>query len=153
LCRLPSWWKKTTRTARKAAAVLAALVALVGCGVRPEQPLIEQFFALSRLRDRTALQRFATVTFEPGDQGIVRTFQITDVAPEQQNRDIVSKQVTLSAPVELPDGRTVQKTIIVTMQRSLRPSSGSDPASVVSGVSRTDWTITGVAAFQPSPRL
>ena len=95
---------------------LAIAVVLGGCAA-PEQSLLEEFFGASRLRDTTALQRVSTVVFEPVQQGIVRTFEVTGVSPEQMVRGAVAKDVTVQAPVILPDGRTVRKTIVITMQR------------------------------------
>jgi len=120
--------------------VLAAVVALVACAA-PEQALLEQFFGASRLRDTTALQGVSTVTFEPLQQGIVRTFQITGVTPERVDGHMVTKDVTIDAPVIVPDGQTVQKTLVVTLQRA----SGGDSRR---------WIVTGVrdaAASRPAP--
>ena len=84
-----------------------------------EQPLLEQFFAASRLRDKTALQAFSSVIFEPREQGIVRTFTITAVSPERAEADGNHvKDVTVVAPVVMPDGKAVQKTLVVTLQRA-----------------------------------
>ena len=55
--------------------VLAAIVASA-CG-RQERSVVDEFFTQSRLRDKTALQKIATVTFEPRTQGIVEQFDIT----------------------------------------------------------------------------
>jgi hypothetical protein len=120
--------------------VLAAALAL-GCGAR-EQPLVERFFSASRLYDRTALAQFATVVFNPATDGIVRTFEIVSVSAERPvpretwSRAAVDlslrhpdgtqpdateasvKDVTVSAPVQTPDGQTVQKTLVVTLQRA-----------------------------------
>ena len=94
----------------------AAVLTLPACG-KSEQPLLEQFFGASRLRDLTALQAVSTVTFEPLQQGIVRTFHITAVTPERADGQMATKDVTVDAPVILPDGQTVQKTLVVTLQR------------------------------------
>ena len=96
---------------------MAAAVVLVACA-RPEQTLLERFFGASRLRDTTALQAVSTVTFEPLQQGIVRAFHITGVTPEQVEGQTVRKDVTIDAPVILPDGQTVQKTLVVTLQHA-----------------------------------
>jgi hypothetical protein len=58
-------------------------LALVGCSSGPEQPILNQFFTASRLRDNTTLANFATVSFEPGKQGTVSSFDIQTVSPEQ----------------------------------------------------------------------
>ena len=97
-------------------AVAAAIVS--SACARSEQSLLEQFFAASRLRDTTALQGVAAVVFEPRQQGIVRTFEIAEVSPERVEQTAVVKDVTVQAPVYLPDGQTVRKTIVVTMQRT-----------------------------------
>jgi len=119
---------------------MAGALALAGCAA-PEQSLLEQFFGASRLRDTTALQRVATVTFEPLQQGIVRTFQITRVTPERVDGQKATKEVTVDAPVVLPDGQTVRKTLIVTLQRA-------------SGDASSRWIVSGVrdaAAARPAP--
>lgn len=112
--------KTTTRRLRCSAGlhpriwlVFAAAVLIASCA-GPEQPLIDQFFAASRLRDRTALQKIATVVFEPHERGIVTTFSVVGVA-ERREGSIEWKDVTIAAPVALPDGRTEQKTLIVTL--------------------------------------
>ena len=119
---------------------------LAGCTAGGEQTLLGQFFAASRLRDKTMLSNFATVTFEPATEGIITTFSITLVGRQEQHQDgIVSKDVTIAAPVRLPGGQTVQKTLVVTLRRA--------------GV-RTDrlitspWIVTGVrdAAAAATPR-
>src|SRR6185295_14965046 len=75
-----------------------------------EQVLLDQFFNASRLRDRTALQKISTVILEPLEQGAVTTFTITNVVDVEGPKGVVqSKEVNVSAPVRLPDGRTVQK--------------------------------------------
>ena len=107
---------------------------LTACSVYPERPFLEQFFAASRLRDRTALQNFSTVTFEPRDQGIITRFTITGVATEEREGKRLSKNVSLSAPVKLPDGQVVEKRLVVTMEYAAGR-----------------WTITGVAMFPSSP--
>jgi hypothetical protein len=67
------------------AVTLASLAILVspGCSSAPEQPIINQFFVASRLRDNTTLASFSTVAFEPGTNGTVSSFSITSVSPEQ----------------------------------------------------------------------
>jgi hypothetical protein len=122
-----------------AAVVFASAVALAGCAA-PEQSLLEAFFGASRLRDTTALQGVSTVTFEPLQQGIVRTFRITHVTPERLDGPVVTKEVTVDAPVILPDGQTLRKTLVVTLQRA----SGDNA-----------WRVTGfneVAASRQVPR-
>jgi hypothetical protein len=63
-------------------ALLTILIA-VACSSAPEQPIINQFFVASRLRDNTTLASFSTVAFEPRTQGTVSSFSILSVSPEQ----------------------------------------------------------------------
>ena len=115
---------------RLATVVIVSAVTLAGCAA-PEQALLEAFFAASRLRDATALQGVSTVTFEPLQQGIVRTFRIAGVTPERVDGHMVAKDVTVDAPVILPDGQRVQKTLVVTLQRA---SGGDSRHWIVKGV-------------------
>ena len=118
-----------------------AIAVTVGGCAAPEQSLLEQFFGASRLRDTTALQGVSTVTFEPLQQGIVRTFEITGVTPERIDGQTAAKDITVVAPVILPDGQTVRKTLVVTMQRN----NGGDSRR---------WIVTGVrdaAALRQAP--
>jgi hypothetical protein len=67
------------------AVALASLAVLAspGCSSGPEQPIINQFFVASRLRDNTTLASFSTVAFEPRTNGTVSSFSITGVTPEE----------------------------------------------------------------------
>jgi len=126
-----------------AAALAIAVVAIsTACAGRMERALLERFFELSRLRDRTALAPIATVVFEPFEDGIVDEFDVVRVAPEERSgsgqSEIAAKEVTVEADVRGQDGKTVKKRLIVTMQR---PANGDTTA----------WKITGVAAFSQSP--
>jgi hypothetical protein len=60
-----------------------AVVAAAACSGGPEQPILNQFFTASRLRDNTSLQNFSTVAFDPQTQGTVSSFTITGVTPEE----------------------------------------------------------------------
>lgn len=113
--------------------ISALLLALTAACARhgAEQVLLDQFFNASRLRDRTALQRISTVILEPLEQGAVTTFTITNVVDlEGPNGQIQSKQVNVSAPVRLPDGRTAQKTLSLVLQRGDRQTTAQ-------------WIVTG----------
>jgi hypothetical protein len=91
---------------------------MVACSVPAEQPLLQQFFSASRLRDKTALQNIATIVFEPREQGTITTFDITKVATRRDG-DRELKEVTISAPVRLPSRETVQQTLVVTMEKRI----------------------------------
>jgi hypothetical protein len=57
---------------------------LIACSSTPEQPILNQFFTASRLRDNTTLAGFAAVAFDPKTDGIVTSFDITSVSPERR---------------------------------------------------------------------
>ena len=122
--------RRPSRRLRSSRYVVAALiaVAVLGCGAAAERTLLSQFFAASRLRDLTALRKFSTVVFEPASDGIVTSFEITSVTEHH-----TSKEVVITAPVRLPDGRTVSKDFAITIQGGLvaaiseRPAAASTP--------------------------
>jgi len=67
------------------AASLTALIPLcAGCSGAAEQPILNQFFTASRLRDNTTLDGFSMVALDPQKQGTVTGFSITSVTPEQR---------------------------------------------------------------------
>jgi hypothetical protein len=66
------------------ACALASLAGLAGCSASTEQPILNQFFTASRLRDNTTLAGFSTVAFEPGTNGTITSFKITNVSQEQR---------------------------------------------------------------------
>jgi hypothetical protein len=68
----------------RSCAFLLAATMLVACSATPEQPILNQFFTASRLRDNTSLANFTTVAFEPNVQGIIISYDITNVTPEQR---------------------------------------------------------------------
>jgi hypothetical protein len=110
-----------------------ALVTLfaASCSAPPERSIVKRFFAAARLRDNTLLGRIATVTFEPLQQGIVVDFEITNVTPEREGR----KEVTVTAPVRLPDGRVAVKTLVMTLQRDdQNDGAEADSAWIVTGI-------------------
>jgi hypothetical protein len=114
--------------------LLQTPLAVIGCSTAAEQSILSQFFAASRLRDTTALKNIATVVFEPGTQGIVTSFEITKIEPYRNDRELVSETVSISAPVKLPSGPTVQKDLVITMQRGTG-----------------HWIITAIADAPPRP--
>ena len=114
---------------------------LGACTARAEQPILSQFFAASRLRDLTALATLSTVVFEPTTNGTVTTFTITSVSPERQEAGRRAKDVTVDAPVRLPGGQTVTKTLMITLQIG-------EPANGRPNVER--WIVTGFREASPA---
>jgi hypothetical protein len=101
--------------------LMASLMTLtiLSCSAPAEQPLLSRFFAASRLRDLTALQTIATVVFEPNVDGVVTSFDVMHVVSVvEPNRVRESKEVSISAPVRLPDGRMQQKDFVITITRA-----------------------------------
>ncbi|HVC21401.1 MAG TPA: hypothetical protein VNE16_15110 [Vicinamibacterales bacterium] len=74
---------KLTVLALLAPAFMAIGLLVTACSSHPEQPILQQFFTASRLRDSQTLANFATVTFDPKTQGSVNSFSITSVSPVQ----------------------------------------------------------------------
>jgi hypothetical protein len=129
------------KTAKTALTVSLMALTLTTCSSAAERTLLTQFFAASRLRDLTALHNVATVVFEPETDGIVTSFDLRGIATVQgPDGRPVSKDVTISAPVRLADGRTEVKALVVTMQRE---RSGNDQHQ--SDV----WMITAIRAVLP----
>ena len=138
------WWPLCRVSAADLA--LTAFI-LAGCSAGAEESTLNQFFAASRLHDKTTLGELSTVAFEPTTQGIVTTFTITNVSPEKHDGELVSKDVTIDAPVRVPSGATVRKKLIVTIQRAQ-----SEREKAITG----GWIVTGIkdasaaAATRPS---
>ena len=111
---------------RLAAAAIVSTMALtwVSCSSSREHALLNEFFAASRLRDLTALRRHATVVFEPTVDGVVTSFRITGLWGDAASRD-----VAISAPVRLPDGRTVLKNYTISIRGGLVTAVSEQPAS------------------------
>ncbi len=65
------------------ALVIMALVA-AACGGAPEDGQIRQFFRASQLRDSQTLANFAAVTFDPTKDGVVTSFEVTNVSEERR---------------------------------------------------------------------
>jgi hypothetical protein len=130
------------RPARAAAVVVLMTLTAAACAADAERTLLTQFFAASRLRDLTALRKLSTIVFEPASDGIVTSFEIAGVTTVQGPDGVpVSKDVSISAPVRLPDGKTVLKTFVVTIARG-SPGNG-DPGS--------RWMITAINERAASP--
>ena len=60
-----------------------AFAFLLACS-SSDQSIVSQFFSASRLRDATALEKVATVMFDPRTQGSVTDFTIQNVTAEQR---------------------------------------------------------------------
>ena len=134
---------------RRAALVVAALL-FGGCAVRPEQTLIGDFFAASRLRDLTALARIGTVVFEPRERGTVTAFTIRSVQIQSGDGKVGAgeaavKDVTVDASVRLPDGSTAARLLTVRLQRRFT-AGRPDPAALYGG-----WIVTAVTDAVPAP--
>ena len=102
---------------RRLMLLVAIGTAIASCSPRAEQPILGEFFHASRLRDRTALQKLATVSFDPAVHGMITNFAITSVDARHDGGRTV-KTVAISAPVKLLGGQVVQKNLIVTLERT-----------------------------------
>jgi hypothetical protein len=71
--------------------LFALAIFVSACSSQPEDPLIRQFFRASQLRDNQTLANFATVTFDPQTEGVVSTFDITNVTEERREPVMVKE--------------------------------------------------------------
>jgi hypothetical protein len=122
--------------------LLSAAAVAAACSVPAEQPIVADFFAASRLRDMTALARFATVVFEPREQGVVTSFEIERVSPERASGDTRVKEVLVRAVVRDVEGRSGERRLAVTLQKR---RAADDPHASYGG-----WTVTAVTDAQGS---
>ena len=119
--------------------VLAA--SLAGCGPKPEEPVLAEFFNASRLRDRTALQKIATTIFDPSRDGIITGFKVNRVEAHDAGGR-ATEDVSISAPVKPMDGPTVEKQLVVTLEK--------DATGMRSGV-KGRWIVTGFRVDGTAP--
>jgi hypothetical protein len=124
--------------------VVALAAAQAACAPRPEAPILSAFFNASRLRDRTALQKIATTSFDPAARGIITSFDITAVVTREA-AGRVARDVSISAPVKLPSGQTLQKHLVVTLEQDGSASGSAAPRWIVTA-------IRDAAAPSPPPR-
>jgi hypothetical protein len=106
-------------------ACFAALDAACGSG-SAERQLLTNFFRAARLHDNTVLANIATVTFNPRTEGTVENFEVVSVASDPRG-----KTVTVNARVRTPDGQTVPRTIVFTLERA---SEGGDGRWLITGL-------------------
>ena len=113
-------------------------MAAAACAVPPEEALLHQFFAASRLRDKTALAAFSTTIFEPHVDGIITEFEILDIARGRPPDDgqSAAEEVTIRAPVRLPDGTTERRTLVVRLEPRPGDRRAGDWEWIVTGVTR-----------------
>ena len=99
-----------------ALSVVSALwaAATLACGsTSAEEQTLLRFFVAARTLDTTVIRRYATIAFNPRTDGIVQSFTVTSIGPEDDDR----KDVTLDAVVLEPNGKTERRTMVATMQR------------------------------------
>jgi len=84
----------------------------LACRGAAEQPVVDRFFAASRLHDRTALADVATVELDPIHDGAVTDFKILHI-----DREAASETVTVDATMHLPDGSFAQRQLVLTLKK------------------------------------
>jgi hypothetical protein len=119
-----------------AAAVVVALTAIT-CSTASERALLDQFFAASRLRDRTALARFSTVVFEPRRDGIVKEFVVLRATRERQLYEHPAFAAGSKVPSEVPAER--QRVINLSLAD---PTDPFDPGQYQTVFSEKDVTVS-----------
>ncbi|HEY8535340.1 MAG TPA: hypothetical protein VIL25_02790 [Vicinamibacterales bacterium] len=66
------------------ALVVGCLALLVGCSSPPEEKILQDFFRAARMRDDTTLGNIATVSFNPGTDGVVQRFEVVEIGEERR---------------------------------------------------------------------
>jgi hypothetical protein len=90
------------------------VVALVACSpASVEEQTLLRFFVAARTLDSTVIQKYATIGFNPRTEGIVQSFTMRTMSPEQQGR----KDATIDAVVREPDGAKVRRTLVAKFQK------------------------------------
>jgi hypothetical protein len=98
---------------------VSVALAVTGCSARVERPILDRFFAASRLRDTTQLSSIATVIYEPRIQGLVTSYEISAVSPDRAAAaNAIARDVTIAAHVVLPDHQSTTRTLVVTLTRT-----------------------------------
>jgi hypothetical protein len=90
------------------------MVAACGCAGGAERAVLDQFFAASRLRDLTALEKVSAVIFEPRQDGTVLAYDIEWIRKTGDD----SEEVLVNATVRMPSGRTERRPLLVTLKRT-----------------------------------
>jgi hypothetical protein len=91
----------------------ALVVCAAACAGGPERAVIDQFFAASRLRDLTALEKVSSVIFEPRQDGTVLSYDIQVIRPAAG----ATEEVLVNALVRLPSGTTERRPLLITLKR------------------------------------
>lgn len=95
-----------------ASALLA--VAAVGCGsASAEEQTLLRFFVAAPTLDSTVIARYSRVAFNPRTDGIVQSFNVTSIGPENDDR----KDVTIDAVLQDPAGVIRRTMMVATLQR------------------------------------
>src|SRR5205807_1136114 len=79
-----------------------------------DQPILNQFFTASRLRDNTTLDGFSMVALDPQKQGTVTSFSITNVSAEQR------KPLTLRSLAKAHDDAKAEDTALNTRRETFQ---------------------------------
>ena len=132
------WLQAISRTSPAPTASLRHSCSLLLCCVLTaclasgsDHQLLDRFFAASRLRDRTALARLATVVFEPARDGIVTDFSVLRTTTINTDQ----RQLTVRVTVRPFRGSPAERTVLVTTTR--RAAAGLESAT-------SPWVITAL---------
>jgi hypothetical protein len=111
------------------------LLLSIACAASAEEQTLLRFFEAARTLDRTIIEKYAKVGFDPRTDGVVQSFRLTNRAPERDGQ----KEVTIEAVVRAPEGSVSRKTLLVSFQRVPR---GDQPSG--------RWFITGLRQIPAS---
>jgi hypothetical protein len=85
----------------------------VACSASAEEQTLLRFFEAARTLDRTIIQKYSRVSFNPRTDGIVQSFSLATRGPERDGQ----KDITIEAVVRAPDGGVSRQTLLVSFQR------------------------------------
>ena len=90
----------------KAIGLAALIVLTAACRVfSTEEQLLTRFFEAGRLYDRVAMDKVATIEWNPASAGVVRDFQVSAIDRESESR----RSVSVDANVRMPDGSMARR--------------------------------------------
>jgi hypothetical protein len=136
---------RSTSIAVFAPALFALAVSTSACSSRPEDPLIRQFFRASQLRDNQTLANFATVTFDPDKDGIVSSFDITNVTEERREPLMLKDLAKVEEAARAADDefnkkkKAYQDANLDAIERVLKAESAKRPLAGRDAAVQTAW--------------
>ena len=128
-----------------APALFVLAIFAAACSSQPEDPLVRQFFRASQLRDDQTLANFATVRFDPQKEGVVSTFDITNVTEERREPVMVKELAKAEEAARATDDEFNKKKKIYqdanldAIERVLKAESANGPVAARDASVQKAW--------------